>query len=72
VAPRDAGKISASSSTTLEMVSCWAAAAMLRLALMTQSRNLSTGAAEARAPAPSRFNGKTWQASRRKNLSALA
>src|SRR6266568_4027907 len=32
-----------------------------------QSRNLSTGASRACAPSPSRFNGKTWQATRRRN-----
>ena len=40
------------------------AAQKIEFVFSCQSRNLSTGAAEARAPAPSRFNGKTWQASR--------
>jgi len=48
------------------------AAQKIEFVFSCQSRNLSTGAAGAHAPAPSRFNGKTWQASRCKNPSALA
>jgi hypothetical protein len=36
----------------------------IELVLSCQSRNLSTGASEARAPSPSRLNGETWQATR--------
>jgi len=40
------------------------AAQKIEFVFSWQSQNLSTGASGACAPAPSRFNGKTWQASR--------
>ena len=40
------------------------AAQKIEFVFSCQSQNLSTGAAGAYAPAPSRVNGKTWQASR--------
>jgi hypothetical protein len=39
----------------------------IELEFSRQSRNLSTGASRAYARSPSRVNGKTWQATRRRN-----
>src|ERR1700722_1298480 len=43
------------------------AAQKIEFVFSCQSRNLSTGALEACASSPSRVNGKTWQATRRRN-----
>src|SRR5258708_18151549 len=48
-------------------VSAFPAAQKIEFVFSCQSRNLSTGASRACAPSPSRFNGKTWQATRRGN-----
>src|SRR6266852_6971274 len=48
------------------------AAQKIEFVFSCQSRNLSTGASGACAPSPSRFNGKTWQATRSKKSSLFA
>src|SRR5580704_9105758 len=45
----------------------FAAAQKIEFVFSRQSRNLSMGASEACAPSPSRVNGKTWQATHRRN-----
>ena len=43
------------------------AAQKIEFVFSCQSRNISTEASRACAPSPSRVNGKTWQATRRRN-----
>ena len=45
----------------------FAAAQKIEFVFSCQSRNLSTGASEVCASSPSRVNGETWQATRRRN-----